>query len=171
MARDSGLAHEVRTGLKPDLKVINGRRVEGRKNPMNELSFGKPVAVHVKEFGVLFGTIFFAVAAYRGFYGRDLNDILGFFSLGAVFAVLGFAAPKVLMPVWRAWMGLAHYMGLVMTFVVMALVWCLAFVPMAFFLKLIGKRTIVNRYGSGDKSYWSIRKPGLDDFKRLERQY
>lgn len=166
MAGERGLAHEVRARLKPELRVI-----EGRRSFLEESFFGRPVRTHVREFGALFGAIFFAIGAYRAWHGRDIFDTLLFVSIGGTFAFLGYRMPGLLHPVWKAWMGFAHYLGLVMTFLIMGVVWCLAFVPMAMLLKLIGKRTIETKFKTESETYWISRSPALDDFKRLERQY
>ncbi len=59
---------------------------------------GKPVGTHVREFGAIFGTIGFTVCAFKLYRGSvQTAEIWGAF--GAVFALLGYFAPRVLLPV------------------------------------------------------------------------
>jgi general stress protein CsbA len=84
---------------------------------------------------------------------------------------LGYFFPRVLVPLWRAWMKLAHYMGLVMTFVILSVAWTIGFVPMAYLLKILRIKSMDLRYGANTDSYWEKRDTKYDDFKRLELQY
>jgi hypothetical protein len=140
-------------------------------NPLDELSFGKPVRKHVRDFGGLFALIFLGIAAWQCYKGKPVSSYGVLIVFGCVFGVLGFCAPRVLLPVWRAWMKFAHYLSIVMTSVLLLLTWCIGFVPMAFVLKLVGIRRVDLSYQDGRQSYWEPRDPKYDDFKRLELQY
>jgi hypothetical protein len=91
--------------------------------------------------------------------------------VGVAFGVLGLLAPRVLLPVWRAWMKFAHYLSLVMTGVLLTLTWCFGFLLISSILRIIGIRRIDMAYGDGRSTYWEKRDPKYDDFKRLELQY
>jgi hypothetical protein len=166
------LENEVRVGLESVASVeLSSQRTSTNVNPLDELSFGKPVRRHVRDFGVLFALIFFGIAAWQVYKGRTMSSYGVWVALGAVFAALGLLAPRVLLPVWRAWMKFAHYLSIVMTSVLLVLTWCLAFLPMSFVLKLVGIRRINVSYRDGSPTYWEKRDPKYDDFKRLELQY
>jgi general stress protein CsbA len=85
--------------------------------------------------------------------------------------VLGYFFPRALLPVWRGWMKLAHYVSIVMTFVILAAAWTIGFVPMAYLLKVLRIKAIDLSYKAKVTSYWETRDPKYDDFKRLELQY
>jgi hypothetical protein len=132
---------------------------------------GKPVRQHIKEFGQIFGTLFFAIAAYKAYNGRPTEILLVWSTLAVVFGVLGYRAPHLLHPLWKGWMKLAHYLSIVMTFVILSLAWTIGFMPMAFILRVLRIKRIDTSYRTGVATYWEPRDPKHDDFKRLENQF
>jgi hypothetical protein len=132
---------------------------------------GKSVRVHVREFAVLFAIIFTTIASYQTFYYGVTTSSLVWALTGIVIGILGYRAPRVLHPLWKGWMKLAHYLSIVMTFVIMSLVWTVGFVPMAMVLKALRIKTMDLSYKTGVSTYWETRDPKYDDFKRLEQQF
>ena len=132
---------------------------------------GKSTRVHVCEFAVLFAVIFLGVAIYKTYtYGTTAESVVWAFS-GIVLAILGYRAPRALYPLWKGWMKLAHYLSIVMTFVIMLLTWMIGFIPMAMLLKTLRVKRMDLSYKSGAQTYWETRDPKYDDFKRLELQF
>ena len=170
MAGAGGLANEIRAGLENgvNLSVVSPQK---HKSKLDELSFGKPVRQHVKEFGAIFATIFTVVVAVKLYRGQPLESCAPWAALAVIFGVLGYLAPAVLHPIWRAWMKLAHYLSLVMTFVILGIAWCIGFVPMAGVMKALRIKAMDLSYKTDVQSYWIARDPKYDDFKRLEQQY
>lgn len=172
MAGARGLAHEVRVGLESsETMSAVAEQISKRRDPLLELSFGKPVGTHVKEFGLLFATIGVVVTAIKVYRGREVNEWIVWLAPAMVFAILGLYAPRVLLPVWRAWMKLAHYLSLVMTAVVLTLAWCVGLLPVAGLMRLLGVKPMDLSYRANRTSYWETRNPKYDDFKRLELQW
>ena len=171
MAGARGLANEIRTGLEEPLvsmTVANNDRVV---DVLDSQWMGKPVRTHVREFAVLFAIIFTGIASFKTYrYGVSTQSLAWALS-GIVIGILGYRAPRVLHPLWKGWMKLAHYLSLVMTFVIMSLTWTIGFVPMAMLLKVLRIKTIDLSYKSGATTYWETRDPKFDDFKRLEQQF
>jgi hypothetical protein len=132
---------------------------------------GKSVGSHVREFAVLFAIIFTSIASYKTYYNGVTTRSLAWAIAGIGIGILGYRAPRVLHPLWKGWMKLAHYLSLVMTFVIMSLTWTIGFVPMAMILKVLRIKTIDLSYKSGAATYWETRDPKFDDFKRLEQQF
>ena len=131
---------------------------------------GKPILQHVREFGAVFGTLCFTVCSFKLYRGsQEAAQIWG--AAGAVFAVLGYVFPRALLPVWRGWMKLAHYLSIAMTFVILSAAWTIGFVPMAYILKLLRIKAMDLSYKANVASYWEPRDSKYDDFKRLELQY
>lgn len=171
MAGARGLANEIRTRLEEPLvsmTVANNDRVV---DVLDSQWMGKPVRTHVREFAVLFAIIFTGIASFKTYrYGVSTQSLAWALS-GIVIGILGYRAPRVLHPLWRGWMKLAHYLSLVMTFLIMSLTWTIGFVPMAMLLKVLRIKTIDLSYKSGATTYWETRDPKFDDFKRLEQQF
>jgi hypothetical protein len=109
-----------------------------------------------------------AVKLYKG---QALNNCAVWFCLGVVISSLGYLVPRVLLPVWRGWMKLAHYLSVVMTFAILGLAWAIGFIPMAYIMKICRVKSMDLSYRSDVPTYWVARDGKLDDFKRLERQY
>jgi len=170
VAGAGGLANEIRAGLEDQVTDSVGI-TRAVRSPLEETFFGKPIRQHVREFGAIFGAIFFAVAAVKLYKGQALNNCVVWLCLGAVIATLGYIAPRVLLPVWRGWMKLAHYLSVVMTFVILGLAWAIGFIPMSYIMKICRVKSIDLSYRSDVPTYWVVRDVKLDDFKRLERQY
>ncbi len=172
MAGARRLANEVRVGLEESVGLaVTVHNQDRRKDPLEENWFGKPVRHHLREFGLLFATIGFAVVAFKLYRGREIGDVLVWGGAATVFALLGLFAPRVLLPLWRGWMKLAHYLSIVMTSIILSLAWCIGFLPMAAILKVIGIKRMDLSFKSGAASYWESRDPKYDDFKRLELQF
>jgi len=172
MAGARRLENEIRVGLEEPVAVVGVKQEAAvMVKPLDVISFGKSARQHVREFGALFATICFSIAAWKIYRGDDLVRGLLWMVPGAVFWILGVFAPSLLLPVWRGWMKLAHYLSIVMTAVVLSVTWCLGFLPMALILRLTGVKRIDRSFGVGRESYWETRDPKYDDFKRLKLQY
>jgi hypothetical protein len=126
---------------------------------------------HVKEFGALFATIATAIAAKGLYDGKPLASWGVWLAVGSLFALLGYRAPRVLLPVWRGWMKLAHYLSIVMTLLILGLIWVVGFVPMATLLRALRIKVMDLSYGADVDTYWEKRDAKFDDFKRLEQQF
>ncbi len=170
MAGARGLANEVRTGLDPKAGSSQVVTMEKKVHPLDEIWMGKPIRTHVREFGAVFATLFLIIASvqvYKGSLGTTQYTLMG---LAGVFALLGYVAPAVLKPLWQAWMKLAHVLSIVMTFVILGVIWCVGFLPMAGIVRMLGIRVVDKSYGNKE-TYWVKRDPKYDDFSRLKQQY
>ncbi|MEY4667911.1 MAG: Saxitoxin biosynthesis operon protein SxtJ [Pseudomonadota bacterium] len=171
MARARGLANEVRTGLEDAVVTLPSETKKEVIDVLDSQWMGKSVKVHVREFAVLFAIIFTSIASYQTYHYGVTVSSLAWALAGIVIGILGYRAPRVLHPLWKGWMKLAHYLSIVMTFVIMSLTWTIGFVPMAMILKVLRIKTIDLSYKSNAVTYWETRDPKFDDFKRLEQQF
>jgi hypothetical protein len=140
-------------------------------DPLEEISFGKTLRRHVREFATIFAALFIGLGSFKIYQGQSLSSYAMWLALGVVFITLGWCAPRVLLPVWRLWMKFAHYLSILMTAVLLSATWCLAFIPMAGILKALGIKRMDRSFKEGAESYWEKRDPKYDDFKRLKLQY
>lgn len=140
-------------------------------NYLDEKSFGKPIRQHVKEFGALFGLIALLFIGYAMYKSLALYLV----AIGAVAAVFfigsGYLFPAVLHPAWKAWMGMAHYMGIVMTTLILSIAWIIVVIPVAVLLKVVKKKVMDLTYDPAIESYWNDRADKYHDFKLLENQF
>lgn len=181
MGREGRLAQEFPTGLKKEdsvetesgrsLRVIQG--MKGRAiNPLDELSYGKPVRQHVREFGAVMGLLA-CVIAYFQIAKHHVSLMVGGSILlaGVLVYCIGLFAPQILKPTWQAWMKFAHYLGLVMTTVLLTAMWVAVVIPIGVAVKVLGIKIMDMRFRAPVNSYWEDRAAGMDDFKLLERQW
>jgi len=165
------LANEVRIGLENAAQEAPKLVASKESSPLDEVWMGKPIRQHVREFGAIFATLFLSVCAVKLYRGQDAS-VCGMWGVaGVVTAMLGYFAPRVLLPLWRGWMKLAHYLSIVMTFVILLVAWTIGFVPMAYLLKILRIKSIDLSFRNGRATYWESRDAKHDDFKRLELQY
>jgi hypothetical protein len=172
MAGARRLEDHIRVGLEEPVTLVTGPQAVVPVDPLEVVSFGKTARQHVREFGALFAAICFCIAAWKMYRGHDVGiTALYWIAPGAVFATLGFCAPRLLRPLWRGWMGFAHYLSIVMTAALLGLVWCLGFLPIAALVRVVGIKRMDLSFRSDRASYWEQRDPKYDDFKRLKLQY
>jgi hypothetical protein len=171
MAGARRLENEIRVGLEDSVTVVPVSHTTPEVDPLEVMSYGKTARRHVREFGSLFAIIFFAVAGWKFYRGQDLVSCSYWMVPGVVFGALGWCAPRILMPVWKGWMTFAHYLGIVMTTVLLGVTWCVGFLPMAFALRIIGIRRMDMSFRADRPTYWEPRDPKYDDFQRLKLQY
>ena len=172
MARQRGVAEQVRAGL--ELQVIQGNKGRILKTPdtLDQKWMGKSLRLHIQEFACLMAVIMCGAAGYVAWHRGSLATVAAtvLTSLGLVF--LGYRAPVLLHPVWKSWMTFAMTLGAVMTFLMLTIGWVLVLTPFAIAMRLAGKRGMdLSFCPESSNSYWEKRDGRLDDFKLLERQY
>jgi len=78
---------------------------------------------------------------------------------------------EILGPVYRRWMKVAHFVGNVISSLVLALMFYLVFAPVGIVLRLIGK-DLLNRTIEKEKdSYWIRKEKEAFDPKRYQQQF
>ncbi len=168
MAGQGGVAEDIRAGLTPtSIAVVAAKSVD----PLDELSFRKPIRQHVREFGALIGLILVLPAAYLAWRERSLATVGALVFAGCALYGVGARAPQLLVGVWRGWMRFAEKIGVVMTTLILSVGWFLVVVPTSIALKLFRIKVMDTTFRSPVASYWETRNPKMDDFKLLERQF
>jgi len=165
------LANEVRVGLENAPQEAPKPVASKERSSLDDVWMGKPVRRHVREFGAIFAALFLVVCAVKMYRGQDPAVCWAWGTAGALTAMLGYCVPTALLPLWRGWMKLAHYLSLVMTFVILLVAWTIGFVPMAYLLKILRIKSIDVSFRTACPTYWESRDTKYDDFKRLELQY
>ena len=135
MAGQGGLANEIRARL--ELVETPPPVAAPKLDLLDELWFRKPVRQHLCEFGALLAAVLLTIAAFKRYNGRSNGVVLSFALPAMVLAFLGYYAPRVLHPVWKAWMAFAEKLGLVMTTLILFIGWTLVILPIAFLLRVL----------------------------------
>lgn len=127
----------------------------------------------LRRFGWVVGGVFVGIAVLiAGLRGWTLGPwSLALGAPGLALVLVGTAAPGVLRPVFRVWMGIAVVLGAIMTRVILTLVFVLLMLPIAFVLRLVGKELLARRPDPEAASYWIDRDEPAPLTERLERMY
>jgi hypothetical protein len=80
-------------------------------------------------------------------------------AIAAVFLAAACFIPEILRPLKRAWFRIGPLLNRSISALVMGLVFFIVFVPVAMFLRAIGKDLLLLRANSGIESYWIARDP------------
>lgn len=140
-------------------------------DPLDEVWMRKTIRRHVQEFALVFAIILFLIAGYGALKSWSLATQCSLITSGIGLAALGHYFPRSLHKVWRSWMTVGEYLGVVVTALILVAVWILMFIPFAIALRIIGKRVMNTAFREPISSYWEARAETVNDFKLLERQY
>ena len=137
-----------------------------------EISLIKTGVKELRSFGQVVGGVFLLLwlvlwGPLPYFFGKGGNFpvLLG---IGGVLVVLGTLAPKVLKPIFIAWMSLAVVLGFFMTRVVLTLFFFLVLTPVGLFFRLIGRDALNRRIDREAKTYWIEKEYPIADRSRYE---
>lgn len=134
-----------------------------------EIKHIKSDGKELKKFGITIGIFLLLLGGF--FYYLDKEYYCYFLFVGVLIAVLGFAAPKLLLPLQKGWMALAVVLGFIMTRVILSLLYFLVFTPMSIIAKLVGKSFLDMKIDKSASSYWYYREK--KEYRRVdtERQF
>jgi ABC-type xylose transport system permease subunit len=110
-----------------------------------------------RKFGIQFGLALGALSLFSIWRDWPQFLVITFAGLALFHLVLAFLAPKMLSPINRAWMGLGHLLGKIVSPVVLSLIFTVLFVPLAVFMRLRGRDELKIRDRKGE-SFWIERQ-------------
>ena len=90
-------------------------------------------------------------------------------AIGAVLALVGAVAPRVLKPLYYAWMSLALTLGFVMTRVILTIFFFLVLTPVGLVMKLIGRDALERKLDPEAATYWIDKEYPIPDRSRYEK--
>lgn len=160
---DPGLGN---VSVKPQLTLVRGS-----PDPLGELFFNRPIRQHVREFGHIFGLIGLLIALYIAYTGGSIANSGAVAITSLVLVSLCSFTPRLMLPVWRGWMGFARIFERFSTITLLWVMWGVMMIPIGLLLKFIGIRVMDMRYKADVPSYWLDIPAAKTDFQLLERQY
>ena len=107
-----------------------------------------------REFGFIVGSMLILIGSWWLYRGHRGMATTGFLGLGSMLVILGLLLPRALVFPNRAWMGLARWMSLITTPIILGLVFFLVFMPIGVIKRLFGWDPLRRRAPSG-ASYWT----------------
>ena len=75
-------------------------------------------------------------------------------AIAIIFLILGLLNSKLLTPLNILWFKLGLFLGSIVSPIVMGVIFFLVITPIGFFMKIIGKDLLNNKYDDKKKSYW-----------------
>ncbi len=107
----------------------------------------------LRQFALIVGVGFGVIATLLLWKSRSTSGGTLLTVSGLLF-VFGLIFPKSLRPLERLWMRFAHYLGTIMTFVILVLSFYLVITPMAFLMRLARRDPLNRKFDRKAKSYW-----------------
>lgn len=111
-----------------------------------------------RSFGFVFGAVFTVIALLPAVSG-DGEIRVWALAVGATFAGLALAWPKILRPLNLVWFKFGMLLGRIIAPIVMALVFFIAVTPVALVMRLLGKDPLKKKPDPTVASYW-IKRDG-----------
>lgn len=109
-------------------------------------------ARELRTFGITLAVAFGLIALYLWWRGRPSWTVLA--TIAAAFLAPALVWPALLRPVEWAWMKGAHFLGAIMTRVLLTLTFYLMITPLGLLLRLFGKDSLMIRRSTSRQSYW-----------------
>ena len=122
-----------------------------------------------RKFGII-ALLFFGALSALGFWMQKVfpSFFFGFLSLMG----LGFILfPSVLRPVYSGWMKVAHFVGKVITAVILTLAYYLVITPSALIKRLFGGTPIPLKFNKKAETYWVKRTETAQPKERFLKRY
>ncbi|MBZ0273925.1 hypothetical protein K8I61_17940 [bacterium] len=121
------------------------------------------------KFSLTLGCILALVGGLRAYHGAPISYPL--IGLGVVAAILGFAAPPVMRPIYKGGMFFADKMSFVVTRIVLTLFFVFVMTPYGLFFRL-ARKDLLDRYPHPEReTYWQPRERKPFDKKQAQRMF
>ena len=121
----------------------------------------------LRKFGLLVGGVFAVLGLWFVFRHKPWHA--WFWVPGALLIVTGLAAPQALRRIYILWMGLAFFLGLIVSTVLLAVFFYVVVTPIGLAARIAGK-DFLERGWSSAPSYWKLRPAGAakpaDEYER-----
>lgn len=114
----------------------------------------------LRKFGLVVGGVFAVLGGWFLFRQKPAGPYL--LAPGVLLVLFGLVAPRLLRPVYVAWMALAFILGLVVSTVLLTLLFLLVVTPTGLVARLLGKDFLSRKLDRRATSYWRPRDRAAD---------
>jgi hypothetical protein len=135
----------------------------------SEIQF-RPSDQTVRQFAGFWIVFFGGIAVYQGYFRERTTLALTLGLAAAVVGLIGLAAPRLIRPIYVAWMIAAFPIGWVVSHLILAILFYGLFTPISLFFRLIGRDALQRRPRPELKSYYVAKTTPTDPGAYL-RQY
>ena len=119
-----------------------------------------PSSRDLNWFGILFAVFFGLVGLLaRHRYGSE-RVALVLWTIGVVVPAIYYAIPGLRRPIFLAWMYLAFPIGLVVSYVMLALIYFAVFAPVGLIMRLVRYDPLQRAFDPARKTYWVDHRTG-----------
>ena len=134
---------------------------------------GEPTeAASDRAFGCTVGTVLMMIGAAKGLISGAISPASSLFlAFGALLLLLGISAPSRLATLNRLWLRLGAAIAMVVNPVILAVLFFVVVTPMAFLMRLAGKRPLRLAPDRTAASYWIAREPPEGGESSMRRQF
>ena len=130
------------------------------------------VAGSDRAFGCTVGSILMLIGATKALVSGAISAVVCLiFVSGALLLLLGIAAPSRLSTLNRVWLKVGTVIAKVVNPVILALLFFLVVTPMAFFMRIAGKRPLRLAADRTATTYWIEREPPAGEASTMRRQF
>jgi hypothetical protein len=130
------------------------------KEKKNLQVFGYGLAVIIAFFAIRLGI-------KHGFSNGKFIAI----AIAVLLAVLTFLSLPTIKPFYRLWMKAAHFIGGIVNFVLLSLIFYMFFGAAGIILRILRKDILDERIDKSAKTYWKPSRSGTFDRERYTKQY
>ena len=125
-----------------------------------------------RAFGCTVGGVLMVIGAIKAFVAGAISPVVCLiFASGALLLLLGIVAPSRLSTLNRVWLKLGTVIAKVVNPIILALLFFLVVTPMAFFMRIVGKRPLRLATDRAAATYWIERKPPGGGASTMRRQF
>jgi hypothetical protein len=134
----------------------------------SDIPFHPPVTT-LRWFAAIWVLLLTGLAGAAFLLRDDVTTALALLGLALVFGLLGVARPMALRPLFVGMMVVTYPVGWLVTQLLLALVFCCLFTPLALLFRLIGRDALGRRWDPARDSYWTP-KPAGEGLRSYFRQ-
>jgi large-conductance mechanosensitive channel len=125
-----------------------------------------------RAFGCTVGAILMLVGAAKLFIAGAILPVASLiFAAGTLLLLLGLVAPRRLSALNRVWLKVGAVISKVVNPIVLALLFFVVVTPMAFIMRVAGKRPLRLAADRGAATYWIKREPPDGGSSNMRRQF
>ena len=125
-----------------------------------------------RTFGCIVGGMLMVIGTIKAFAAGAISSVVCLiFASGALLLLLGIVAPSRLSTLNRVWLKAGTVIAKVVNPIILALLFFLVVTPMAFFMRIVGKRPLRLAADRTAATYWIECEPPAGGASTMRRQF
>jgi UDP-N-acetylmuramyl pentapeptide phosphotransferase/UDP-N-acetylglucosamine-1-phosphate transferase len=141
----------------------------GEKGRFRKLKINGTHKREIRKFGGI-AFCFFGILCSLGIW-RERIFIIYFFGVLSLLGLGLMILPVQLRWIYRLWLFIAHYIGKIITILVLALAYYLVITPAAFLKRVFGGRPLPMRHDKNVSTYWVTRPEAAQPLERFTKRF